>query len=245
LNDVLSTFPPDPVALPGPFGWDPSPPAVFTRHIEGTDLYHLVQDPDHEAWAATQWSPEELAGLCGRALGTFHSFMEPVPGPAGMDVLHEATRAVYLSGATVRDLERHVAIAPSFGDFGIHQFRLGTDDVLYLLDPPTIIDLAPVHRDIASFAFHVTKVIETRSLGERRHSATDLCEAFYAGYSETGPTDLRIPVNRWLVTIFAGRAARGLAHKRLRSGEPVLALRNTELWLRAIARAHLRKPYFQ
>ncbi|MGH2806120.1 MAG: hypothetical protein ACRDKT_02470 [Actinomycetota bacterium] len=227
--------------VPAPLGWDTNPPAVLSRHVDGTDLFFMMRDAAHEAWRSTTWSPDEIAGECGRALGVFHSSARVESG--GADGLHEVAHAMRLEKGIVDELEIRLVKAPAFGDFGVHQFRLGADDVLYLLDPPTEQIIAPVHRDLSAFAFHLTKLIETDSPAPPR-SEEALCDSFYYGYSETGPTDPTTPLNRWVLRVFEGHKARGLAHKRLRAGEPLVALKHGADYLQCLAATHFRRPQF-
>ena len=127
-----------------------------------------------------------------------------------------------------------LTVAPSFEDIGPHQFRLARSDDLYVLDPPLSTHFAPIHADIARFLFGLTRLLSRRG-GKRRRQRSqrrvDLCEAFLAGYAETGPEDVRTPQGRWLIDVYRGYASAGMAHKRLTNRQYAEALRYGSAWL--------------
>lgn len=225
-------------------GWTHSPPAVCTSHITGTDIYFMFTDLDHEAWRWTRRDPFDVVAECGRALGVYHSVGQDPSSAAAREAdadLAAASRAVRISSRLVGRIAEGLPIAPSFGDFGIHQFRLSDTGELYLLDPPTAPSYAPIHRDIAWFNFGLIKVLGRENSRRRRRIGSALCEAFCAGYAATGPVDPRTPENRWVTSIYRGHAAGGTAHKRLREGAYAAAFRHGSQWLSGFLAAHLRK----
>lgn len=250
LGRVLTSNEGTAVHAPPLLGWAEAPPALCTRHIDGTDIFFMFKDLEHPAWGQVGWTYEEVVTECGRSLGAVHSApRESEPGPSGSDRValvdrdfESAASAVFAPRLRIEEMRPRLAIAPAFGDFGPHQFRLSREGVLFLLDPPLAGSWAPVHGDLARFVFGLTKILgdaSKKGMRRRRRLGPVLIDAFLAGYSETGPVDPRVPDERRLLGFYIGRAAAGIAHKRLKQGRLVAAGRHGAQWVREVRAARL------
>lgn len=254
VDHVLATSGRTAVRVVPVLGWDDTPPSVCTRHIEGTDIFFMFKNLDHPAWGQTQWSYEDVVTECGRALGAYHAAEDPAssqsPTAAGAAETGfiAAARAVRLSERLAKQMEARVAIAPRYGDFGPHQFRLSERGDLYLLDTPVMGLPAPVHGDIAAFVFGLEKILGDATRGgrrRRRRLMPGLREAFYAGYAGAGPIDPGTPENRSVIGFYFGRAALGITRKRLRQGRLLAALRHGAQWGGQVVAARRLRPRFR
>ncbi len=226
------------VGVPDALGWDADPPLVCSAYVEGTDLYFLLADLEHRGWSVSERPPVEVLEGCGRALGAYHARFVPGPSDTGArtQALHDLERAARAMAVSRRQIERVadvLVVARGFGDFGPHQFRLGRPDGLYLLDPPLAETFEPVHRDLARFLFGLARTLgrDAGDRGRQRRAEPDLRSAFLRGYRQAGSTDPSDPLGRWLVRLYEGAAAAGMAHQRLHNRELVSAARYAWAWM--------------
>jgi len=247
LGRALHVAGPIPVNVPTALGWDAHPPLVCTSYVEGTDVYFLLADLTHPAWTTSDRQPIEVLEACGRALGAYHARFAPDPNdPAAREQalrgFERAARTLGVGRATVDRLADGLVLSRGFGDFGPHQFRLTDSDQLFLLDPPVAETFEPVHQDVARFLFGLTKILgqDARAGRQQRRSASDLRKAFIRGYRETGPTDPSDQRGRWLVQLYEGAAAAGMAHQRLTNHEFGSAVRYAAGWMGSLVSLRLR-----
>ncbi|MCI0633986.1 MAG: hypothetical protein L0206_08750 [Actinobacteria bacterium] len=238
LERTLRVQGPVAVGVPAALGWGDEPPLVCSGYVEGTDLYFLLRDLEHPGWSASVHSPGEILEACGRALGAYHARFAPPPNDTearaqAIQSLERAARTMAVRRAAVERVADGLVIARGFGDVGPHQFRVREPDGLYLLDPPVAETFEPVHRDIARFLFGVARTLgrDARDRARQGGNEPSLRAAFLRGYRESGPTDPTDPRGRWLVRVFEGAAAAGMAHKRLHNRELVSAARYAWGWI--------------
>ena len=240
LSRTLRVPGPVEVRVPAALGWDGTPPLVCSGYVEGTDLYFLLADLAHPGWSPSERSPVEVLEACGRAVGAYHARFAPDPDDAAARTqsfrsLDRAARAMAVRRSTIERIADGLVLSRSFGDIGPHQFRLGEPDGLYLLDPPLAETFQPVHRDVARFLFGLGQTLR-RDVRDRRQRRIEphLRESFLRGYRETGPTDPSDPRGRWLVRMYEGAAAAGMAHQRLRNRQVASAARYASRWMGSV-----------
>ena len=202
--------------VPRVLGWHDSPPCVCFAYVEGEDLSKRL--------SRREWylSPEVTQAMAdaGAALGSFHNSNMVDPGdPAvgiDMDVIRarlEAMAKKVLLGPALVDVDLTGMISRRYGDFAPYNIRMGADGSLYLLDQPSMLSFAPVHRDVVYFMYRVERRLgryETGREDEMREVQDRLEQTFLDAYSRTGPASLSSPGDRTLFAVY-------LSHKHLRT----------------------------
>jgi hypothetical protein len=248
---LRSRLDPSIVQTPEPLGWTSDPAAVCTGYVEGTDLYFMLLDVRHPAWDSTPASATTVLARCGMALAHLHATPAAPPHDAERLVIERMQQVAH--DLRLRPIATsHVDLKPviGFGDVGPHQFRIGGEGDVWVLDPPMHPEPALPHQDIATFVFGIDRLLGARPGGRPRSlraTRADLREAFLDGYGRMGGIDPRTPADRWLIRLFGTKVAVGTARRRLRARELADAGRMLfrvvagEAWLRSHRPPELRR----
>ncbi len=226
------------VGVPDALGWDGDPPLVCSAYVEGTDLYFLLADLEHRGWSASERSPLEVLEACGRALGTYHA--RSVPGPSDIEARTQA----------LHDLERAARA------MAVPRDRSNASRTCWWSLAASVtsgrISSAWAGRTGCTCSTRRSPRRSSRSIGTSRGSCSGspgpwgatpetgggsaepnpICgRRSSAAIATTGPTDPSDPLGRWLVRLYEGAAAAGMAHKRLHNRELVSAARYAWAWM--------------
>lgn len=211
------------VATPEILGWSASPPALCMSYVEGVDLKDILEAPLHPMWESPQGRLTELLEKCGEALGACHT--EPrlpageiaAAGSVARHELHAAGRRMRVPESHVEAVTANAPMVSTCPDFAPYNVRLASSGMLYLLDPSWRSGLAFAHKDVAHFAFRLETIVLRARPGmpstRVRKRIAWLCNAFYGGYSKTGPVDVRTPEGRWLIDLYKGHRAAHVAYR--------------------------------
>lgn len=218
VGDLLAALPGGPVRMPQVLGWCADPPAAVLEWMEATDLLDVIGDPAHPLWEGDRLTA--IAGLCGEALGAFHT-AQPGAMEAGAPARSELLAAARRAGVSHASAEKvwprlHRARGYRYspGDFLVD----GAGG-LVLLDPPHVRKFDPVHRDLSAFTFEMHRaMVGDRPAGSDLASArlAGLRGAFLAGYARTGPVPLTDPLDQWAVRLYELSRITGRAYGNVR-----------------------------
>jgi len=205
--------------------WAESPPVLCMPYLEGADLPAALQSP--KGMKKLGLRPAEVIRLCGEVLGAYHSrFAESddlerlaLGDPRTTTLVGRQLRRMGFRHGPGLGREELVVVVPLHGDFAPWNVRLAPDGKLWFLDPPPYPVKGLINEDVAQFILGLSKRMRFhKGTSEERTDAAPLAEAFYEGYAKTGPVDIRLPAQRWLIRLFRGSRARGLAAGRAKRG---------------------------
>jgi hypothetical protein len=214
------------VGVPRVLGWQSDPPAILMEHITGTNLSKLVRSaaPDDTDLMDRLL---QIISSCGRALGALHRHGQvedsaEMLAAARMDI-HRLVRRLMISRGKLYPLET-LTLAESYGDFALYNFIASPEGRLYLIDPPLQRTVSLVHKDVAQFLTEVRASLGASAIGRSNdmdRRLGQLREAFFEGYIQIGPVDLRTPENAWLVTLYEthrvlAKVAKGIRRRKYR-----------------------------
>jgi hypothetical protein len=205
--------------------WAGSPPVLCMPYVEGADLSAALQSP--KGLERVGRRPAEVIRCCGEVLGAYHSRSGEtgdlerfaLDDPRTARLIDSQLRRMGRGQGSGLSGEEPVVVVPLHGDFGLQNVRLAPDGKLWFLDPPAYPLKGLINDDVARFILQLRARLRLqRATTEGRPDAASLAEAFLEGYAETGPVDVRLPAQRWLIRLFQGSRARGLAAGRARRG---------------------------
>jgi len=182
-------------------GQTQDPPGLIMEYVAGVNLSSLIARAVLcSATPGDRREAQELVALAGSALGTIHSTAGVLQSETTL--LDRIQRRFKLPKSWVKDASRSICPVRSVRDFAPYNLRVTPDDGLCILDIASESKIVTAHEDCALFLAGLSRCVyevQWRHRDWQHRVFEDLRRSFMAGYSSSGPIDLRDPKQETLL----------------------------------------------